>query len=186
MRKHTINDLFEVRIKKQKVACMTIPNSRILFALAALICSGLMSFSLLLQYMQGLEPCPLCISQRIVVLLLMLVTSLASLHNPKGKGFKIYGGLVILLGLAGIALASRQIWIQHLPPEDMPTCMPDLEYLATLLPFTQLITIMLTGTGNCSEVQWVFIGLSIPKWTLLLFSSFTAFGFFEVLKKPKS
>ncbi|MDB2384323.1 disulfide bond formation protein B [Endozoicomonas sp.] len=162
---------------------MAIVSSRGLFFLAALVCGGLTGFSLFLQHVQGLEPCPLCISQRIAVLSLGVITLLAGLHNPGAKGFKVYAGLVTLLGMAGMALASRQIWIQHLPPEKAPTCMPGLEYLVDILPFTDLVTIMLTGTGDCAQVQWAFLGLSIPGWTLITFVGFTVFGLFEWLMK---
>ena len=164
---------------------MTIPNpnSRLLFFLAALLCGSLMGFSLFLQHVQGLEPCPLCVSQRIAVVLLGVTTLFAGLHNPDGKGFKRYGGLVALWGVTGMALASRQIWIQHLPPEKVPTCMPGLEYLVDILPFTDLVTVMLAGTGDCAQVQWTFLGLSIPGWTLLTFAGFTVFGIFEYSRK---
>ncbi len=162
---------------------MVLPKSRMLFFLTLFSCIGLMGFALFLQHVEELEPCPLCISQRIVVISLGVTALIAVLHNPGKSGFRRYGLLTAFLGLCGMALASRQIWIQHLPPEDAPSCMPGVEYLVDILPFTELMQIMLMGTGDCADIQWVFLGLSIPGWTLIAFTGFTVFGLFELFRK---
>ncbi|WP_263081600.1 disulfide bond formation protein B [Endozoicomonas sp. Mp262] len=164
---------------------MTRLTSRVLFLLAALSCAGLIGFALFLQHIEGLEPCPLCISQRIVVIAIGLAALVATIHNPGHLGYKIYGVLTSLLGASGMALASRQIWIQHLPPEQVPSCMPGVEYLVDILPLTEFVKIMLTGTGDCAEIQWTFLGLTIPGWTLLTFAGFTVFGIYEIFRKRR-
>ena len=160
-----------------------IPHSRLIFLLVAAACAGLMAFSFYLQLILELEPCPLCISQRVVMTSIGLVALMAALHNPVKTGYRIYGAFLGLCSLAGASLAGRQIWIQHLPPEQVPSCMPSIEYLVDILPFTDILKIMLTGTGDCAEVQWVFLGLTIPGWTLIVFAGFVAVGLFESLRR---
>ena len=160
---------------------MMIPRSRLMFLLIAAASAGLMLFSFFLQFILELEPCPLCISQRIAMTALGLIAILAVTHNPTPFGFKLYGLLMGLLGLAGALLASRQLWIQNLPQEKVPACMPGIEYLVDILPVMDIVRMMLTGTGDCAEVQWTFLGLTIPGWTLVMFTGFTLVGLFELL-----
>ena len=162
---------------------MMIPQSRLMFLLVMVASAGLMLFSFFLQFVQNLEPCPLCISQRIAMALLGLLALVAVVHNPKESGFRCYGLFLGLLSLAGVLLASRQLWIQNLPSEKVPACMPGFEYLVDILPVTDIIRMMLTGTGDCAEIQWSFLGLSIPAWTLILFTVFLLTGFFELVRK---
>ena len=164
---------------------MRIPAPRQLFILATIISVALMGFSFYLQHAEGLEPCPICISQRIAFTLLGMTTLLASLQNPETLGIRVYSFLTTLFGVAGAGLAIRQLWIQQLPPEQAPSCMPGLEYLVDILPTTDLVRIMLTGTGDCATVQWVFLGISIPGWTLIAFTGFTLLGLFSAFRKPQ-
>ncbi|MGI9273623.1 MAG: disulfide bond formation protein B [Endozoicomonas sp.] len=158
-------------------------QSRTLFLLAATGCAALMGFSLYLQHSMGLEPCPLCISQRIAMTALGVMLLITAIHNPGVTGYRVYGALTTFLGLVGAALAARQLWVQSLSPEEMLECKPPIEFLIDILPFTEIVQMMLTGTGDCGEVQWVFLGLSIPGWTLVMFSGFTLFGLFELCRK---
>lgn len=162
---------------------MTIPRSRQIFLLVTALCAGLMMFSFYLQFVLELEPCPLCISQRIAMTSLGVVALLAVLHNPANGGYRVYGGFLVLVSLAGALLALRQIWIQNLPPEQVPACMPGIEYLVNILPFSDILRIMLTGTGDCGEVQWLFLGLTIPGWTLIMFSGVVVAGLLESFRK---
>lgn len=157
-------------------------QSRSLFLLAAAGCVGLMGFSLYLQYSVGLEPCPLCISQRIALVTLGVILLIAGVHNPGKLGYRVYGALATVFALAGAILAGRQLWIQGLSPEEMLECKPPIEFLMDILPATEIIQMMLTGTGDCGEIQWVFLGLSIPGWTLIVFSVFTLFSLFECFR----
>ncbi|MDP0589340.1 MAG: disulfide bond formation protein B [Candidatus Endonucleobacter bathymodioli] len=159
-----------------------LPKSKHLFFLAALVCVALMGSAFFLQYIEMLEPCPLCISQRIVIFILFIVAVLAVIHSPGCLGYRVYGGVAALFASMGVALASRQLWIQSLPPNEVPACMAGLEYVFDVLPLSELVKIMLTGTGDCAQVQWVFIGLTIPGWTLLIFIGFTIYGLFEVFR----
>ena len=112
-------------------------QSRTLFLLAAIVCAALMGFSLYLQHSMGLEPCPLCISQRIAMTTLGLVVLIAAIHNPGVAGYRVYGALTIFLGLVGAALAARQLWIQSLSAEEMLECKPSIEFLVDILPLSK-------------------------------------------------
>ena len=162
---------------------MTIPDSRVLHFLAFLVSIGLMGGALTLQHVVGLEPCPLCISQRIVVISIALVTLVAAIHNPQSRGMRNYGRFVFFLGLFGIGLAVRQLYLQNLPAGEAPACMPGLDYLVDVLPLNELLYVMFSGTGDCAEVQWHFLGLTIPGWTLVSFICYTVFGFLEMVRK---
>lgn len=121
------------------------------------------------QFVEGLEPCPLCISQRIAILLTGLVLLVGAIHNPVACGRKAYaiGGGVA--ALAGASISARHIWLQNLPPEEVPECGPGLSYIFENFPLSETIKLMLNGTGECAEVLWTFLGLSIPGWTLVAF-----------------
>ena len=142
---------------------------RIWFFLGFLGCVFLLSMGAYFQFVGGLEPCPLCISQRIGILLTGIVFLIAGLHNPGISGVKAYAMLGALTALGGGAISMRHVWLQHLPPEDVPECGPGLEYIFNNFPLTETLKLMLSGTGDCAKVDWTFWGLSMPAWTLVAF-----------------
>ncbi|WP_374087436.1 disulfide bond formation protein B [Methylomicrobium lacus] len=142
---------------------------RLWFLLGFLGCAFLLSMGAYFQFVDGLEPCPLCISQRIAILLTGIVFLLAALHNPGVAGVKTYAILGALTALGGGAISTRHVWLQHLPPEDVPECGPGLEYIFNNFPLTETLKLMLNGTGDCAKVDWIFMGLSMPGWTLVAF-----------------
>jgi len=148
---------------------MTIPNARTCFLLAFLFCAGLLLTAIYFQFVGGLEPCPLCISQRIMVLAVALVLLAAFLHNPRKTGIRVYAVLGFLTALAGASISARHVWLQHLPPEEVPACGPGLEYMFQNFPLTDTLRAMLSGTGDCAKVDWTLLGLSMPAWVLLSF-----------------
>ena len=117
----------------------------------------------------GLEACPLCMTQRVFVVGWGLFALAAVIHNPGVTGVRIYAGLCALFAIAGGAVAGRHVWLQHLPEDQVPACGPSLEYMLETLPFTETISLVLMGDGNCAETMWTFLGLSIPEQTLILF-----------------
>ncbi len=161
---------------------MTLPRSRTLFLLATLCCFGLIGTALVMEHQMGLEPCPLCIMQRIVVMTLGVLFLLATLHNPGSKGYRRYSAICVVTAISGMALAIRQLWLQNLPEDEVPACAPPLDYMLESFPLTEVLTFMLSGTGDCAEVQWVFLGLSIPGWTLVAFTGFALFALLELLR----
>ena len=116
-----------------------------------------------------LEACPLCMTQRVFVAGWGLFAFIALLHNPSGWGNRFYGGLCTLSAAGGGAVAARHVWLQHLPEDQVPACAPSLEYMLENLPFSETLSLVLMGDGNCAQTLWTFMGLSIPEQTLLLF-----------------
>jgi protein dithiol:quinone oxidoreductase len=142
---------------------------RLWFLLGFFGCVFLLSMGAYFQFVDGLEPCPLCISQRIAILLTGLVFLLAGLHNPGVVGVKIYALLGALIALGGGAISTRHVWLQHLPPEEVPECGPGLDYIFNNFPLTETLKLMLSGTGDCAKVDWTLLSLSMPAWTLIAF-----------------
>ena len=134
-----------------------------------LICLTGLGFAYHAQFYLGLEPCPLCIFQRLALFGLGVIFLLATLHNPADWGAKVYGALLGLSAAAGSGISARHVWLQHLPPEETPRCGPGLDYLLETLPLSETVREVLTGSGECAQVDWTLLGLSMPQWTLLLF-----------------
>jgi len=149
---------------------------RMLLASGFAICVALTAAALWLQHVEGLEPCPLCIFQRGFVVALGVLTFAGALHDPATAGRRAYGVAIAIAAGAGTAVAGRHVWLQHLPPGEVPECGPGLEYMLEAFPLTEALGMILSGSGECAEVQWTFLFLSIPQWTLLAFIAFTAFG----------
>lgn len=125
-----------------------------------------MLFALWLQHYQHLEPCPLCIFQRVAMMATGAVALLAFVHGPGITGRRVYAGLTLLAAAAGIAVAGRHVWLQHLPPEQVPPCGPDLYYMLGHFPLARVLEKLFAGSGQCAEVHWRFLGLSIAEWSL--------------------
>ena len=139
--------------------------------LGLLMCALMMGVALVLQYVYGLTPCPLCIGQRIAVLLAAFVFAIGALHNPAGNlGRGLYAGLAALASALGLAVAARHVWLQSLPPENVPSCGPGLDYMMEVLPLWDVLSRVLSGSGECAEIHGSLLGMSIPQWTLLGFA----------------
>ena len=142
---------------------------RTAFAICALVVAALLGYAYYAQFQLELEPCPLCIFQRVAMIALFVVALAAALHNPRGAGRRVYGVLASLAALAGVAIAGRHVWLQHLPPDQVPACGPGLDYLLDTFPLSQTLRKVFTGSGECATVDWRFAGLSMPEWTLICF-----------------
>ena len=146
---------------------------RVVFAGIFLACAALIGYALYMQHGQALDPCPLCILQRYAFIAVGMVALIAAIHNPHSLGITIYGGLVVLFAAAGGGVAIRHSWLQHFPNK-LQSCGADLDYLLDTLPLSRALPAIFRGTGECSEVQWRFLGLSIPEWALVWFVLFAA------------
>jgi disulfide bond formation protein DsbB len=124
---------------------------------------------LYLQEFLALDACPLCMTQRVFVVLWGVIALIGALHNPRGWGRSVYGALCGLSAWAGAAVAARHVWLQNLPEDQVPACGPSLDYMLENLPFEDTLSIVLAGDGNCAEITWTFLGLSIPEQTLAIF-----------------
>ena len=132
-----------------------------------LACAGLMAYALYAQYALGLEPCPLCIFQRIGVILMGATFLAATLHHPRGAGLYVYGGLLALFATLTVAVAARQLYIQSLPPGTLPSCGAPLAMMLRFMPVAEVVRRVLSGSGECGEVNWRLLGLAMPGWVLI-------------------
>lgn len=118
----------------------------------------------------GLAPCPLCMFQRVALVGVAGFCLLGVLFNPKRWGAKLLALLVLLCNAIGLAIAGRQVWLQHLPADQVPECGPDLQFMLDAFPLQEVITEVLSGSGECAEVQWQLFGFSMPEWMVFIFT----------------
>ena len=138
--------------------------------LGVLLCAAMLAFAFYSQYMLHLEPCPLCMFQRVAVVGVGIAFLAAALHDPAAMGARIYGVLIAAIALVGIGVAIRHVWIQAQPPGTVAACGAGLSYMMQVLPITEVIAKVLKGSGECSKVDWTFLGLSMPWWVLIALS----------------
>lgn len=158
-------------------------SRRIANALGFVVCALLIAYALYAEHVLGLAPCPLCIFQRIAVIVVGVVFLAAALHNPARTGARMYGALIGVASLAGVAIAARHIWIQAQPPGTVAACGADLNYLLDIMPVTEVVTKVLTGSGECGKVDWTLLGLSMPWWVLIALVGLGAWGAFTNFRK---
>lgn len=142
---------------------------RIFLWLGFISCFVLLLVAAYFQFVEELEPCPLCISQRVIILVLGTIFLAAALHNPRRLGIRIYSVFITVFALLGAGISSRHVWLQNLPADEVPECSPGLAYVFDNFPLAETLKLMLNGTGECADISWVFLGLTIPGWTLVAF-----------------
>jgi disulfide bond formation protein DsbB len=145
-------------------------------ALGFLACAGLMAYALYAQYGLGLAPCPLCIFQRVATIATGILFLIAALHDPRPTGARVYGALIALAALCGVLVSARHIWIQAQPPGTVAACGADLDYLLEIMPVTEVVSKVLTGSGECGKIDWSFLGLSMPWWVAISLGVLGAWG----------
>lgn len=118
-----------------------------------------------LEWIAGMEPCPLCMVQRLVFVGMALVFLVAFLHGSAGWGRFVYAGLTTLIAASGVAVAGRHLWLQSLPPDEVPVCGPGFDYMVDTFGFLETVPMVLAGSGECAEVHTV-LGITLPGWTL--------------------
>ena len=148
-----------------------------------LSCTGLLSFGYYLQYVEYMEPCPLCISQRLCFYAVGILALIGLLSRAQGRTRTLLTSAGLLSSLIGAATAGRQVWLQHLPADQVPACGPGFNYLADTLPWHKVMTIMLKGDGNCAAIDWTLLNLSIADWSLLAFIGFCITHVLLLLRK---
>lgn len=146
------------------------------FTLGALVCAALLGYGVYLQYALGLAPCPLCLAQRGFFVLVLAVFLVGALHRPGRLGGIFYSGLALLFSLGGFAVAARQVWLQQLPPNQVPACGPDLYFMLQHFPLSRTLESLFLGSGDCAEVHWRFLGLSIAEWSLTWFAALALYA----------
>ena len=130
-----------------------------------------MSFALYLEHVKGLDPCPLCVFQRVGLMAMGIFALIAFLHNPASNLMKRMYALLATLSIGwSVGVAARHVWLQTLPPDQVPSCGPGLNYLIDALPLKTVLNEVLTGSGECAAIDWTFLGQSLPVWSLVFFS----------------
>ncbi len=135
--------------------------------LGAAVCASLMGYALFVQHGLGLVPCPLCIFQRIAVIATGAVFLVTALHNPGNVGARIYSFFLVVMTSLGAVVAGRHVWLQALPPDEVPACGPGLDYMLEFFPLTEALQMVFEGSGECAKIDWMFLGLSMPAWVFM-------------------
>lgn len=160
-------------------------NFRGLFILCFLACVGLLIGSHIIESFFYVIPCQLCILQRFFYYLLAILFLIGAIHNPKHIGRYLYALHEITFSMLGALIAGRQIWIQHLPLEQVPECAPGLERLLTLHPLLEVIKIVFKGTSECFKVHFTIFGTPLSNWSFISFTGFVCMGLFIIYGQKK-
>jgi disulfide bond formation protein DsbB len=144
-----------------------------------------LGFGYYLQYGQGLQPCPLCLVQRGFFYAVAGTCVIAAIHAPQAWGRTAYGLIAALFAAGGFATAARQVWLQHLPPERVPQCGPDLYFMLENFPLSRVLRTLVQGTGECAVVDWTFLGFSIAEWSLGWFALFFFYALWLALRRRR-
>jgi protein dithiol:quinone oxidoreductase len=158
-------------------------NRRLLNFAGFVACAALMGYALYAQHVLGLDPCPLCIFQRIGVMALGVVFLVAAIHHPRKWGTYVYAALIALAALATIGVAARHLYVQSLPFGSVPSCGAPLSVLLKFTPIVEVIKRVLIGGGECQQVNWTFLGLAMPAWVLICAVLLGALGLFANLRR---
>ena len=149
---------------------------RWLCAAGAAICAGCMGFALYLQYVRHLEPCPMCIFQRVAMIATAMVYLAGLAIGPRRVARVVVCGLSFVTAALGAGVAGRHVWLQSLPPDQIPACGPTLEYMLQLLPFNRVVMMVLKGDGNCAKIVGQWLGITLPGWTMVGFIGLAVFS----------
>jgi len=163
---------------------MMLPSYRILNLAQALASAALIVVAITyFENFLGLEPCYLCMTQRAFVIGIGAICATAALHNPGQSGQRIYAGLSIATAGLGGYFSGKQLWLQSLPEDQVPACGIPVEYLFDSFSISEAIGMLLRGDGNCAEIQWQLLGLSMPGWVMVTFVGFAVLGVVQFLRK---
>ena len=160
---------------------MMLVTRRHLLLTGFLISVLLIVYVLYAQYVLGLDPCPLCILQRVAVIALGLSFLLLALRPPQRKQAKLLASLLLMMiSSAGVGIAARHVWIQSLPPDKVPGCGPGLDFMMANFPLSEVLEMVFSGSGECAEISWSFAYLSMPAWALVWLIVLGSFGVWSI------
>jgi len=150
--------------------------------LTGFLCSVLLiAYALYTQYVLGLEPCPLCILQRVAVIALGLSFLLMALKHPQTKQSKFFASLLLkIISSAGVGIAARHGWLQNLPPDQVPGCGPGLDFMMANFPLSEVFQMVFSGSGECAEISWSFAFLSMPAWVIIWLIFLGSYGVWTI------
>ena len=147
-----------------------------------LACACLLAYAYYAQFFLHLDPCPLCIFQRIGIFALGVVFLVAALHDPAALGRRLYALLLGAAALATIGVAWRHLYLQSLPPDSVPACGASLDFMLKVFSLSEVLVKVLTGSGECAKVTWEFLGLAMPAWVLISAVVLGGFGLWVNLR----
>ena len=160
---------------------MMLVTKRHLLLTGFLISVLLIVYVLYTQYVLGLEPCPLCILQRVAVIALGLSFLLLAVRPPQRKQSKFLASLLlVMISSAGVGVAARHVWLQNLPPDKVPGCGPGLDFMMANFPLSEALEMVFSGSGECAEISWSFAFLSMPAWALIWLIVLGSFGVWSI------
>jgi disulfide bond formation protein DsbB len=142
----------------------------------AVACSALLAYAYYAQFVMHLEPCPLCIFQRVGIFAIGVIFAVAAAHDPVAWGRRVYASVLALAALATSGVAIRHLYIQSLPPGTIAACGASLDFMLKVFPLTDVLVKVLTGSGECAKVEWRFLGLAMPAWVLIAAVALGAYG----------
>jgi protein dithiol:quinone oxidoreductase len=154
--------------------------------LGASVCAALVGYALYSEHVLGYMPCPLCIFQRVGVIALGAAFLAAALHGARGWGRHVYAALIGIAALATAGIAARHVYIQTLPPGTVPSCGAPLDVMLQFSPFFDVVKDVLTASGECGNIDWTLLGLSMPAWVLLAALALGVFGVFANTRQADS
>lgn len=144
-------------------------SRRLMWMAALFSVIGLMSYAIYAEKVLYLDPCPLCITQRLFYIGIGLFSLIGLFSISSGKVQRVVALLMAASAIGGIVTAGRQVWLQHLPKDQVPECGPGLQYWLDNEPWLQTLSLLFKGDGNCAEVVWTFMGFSMGEWSLAWF-----------------
>ena len=143
---------------------------RVQFLFGLLACTALLAYAIFEQFHMGIEPCPKCIFQRIAFIVMAAFFLVGAVHDPRVVGRRVYAVLVAIAAVVGAVVAVRHVYVQLAPPDPlMGGCGPGLNYLIQSFPIGEAIKKAFMASSDCSEINWTFLGLTMPAWALIWF-----------------
>jgi len=152
------------------------------FAYTAIFCALAIVAALIMQHQFDMEPCPLCISQRIFIILVGIFALLGAITGKRRLWVFISASLATVSAIIGGSISARHVWLQNLPEDEVPTCGPGLSYMFETRPMLDALSLLFSGDGNCAEISFRFLGLSIPAWTFVCFVALAAIMIWQMTR----
>jgi disulfide bond formation protein DsbB len=160
-------------------------SARLANLLGFFACVALLGYAYFAEFVQHLEPCPLCIFQRVGIFLTGVLFMIAAIHGPKAWGRRVYAVLIALAALLTMGVAIRHLWIQSQPPGTVASCGAPLQMMLKFFPLREVIAKVLAGSGECAQINWRFLGLAMPAWVLLAALGLGAFAVWANLRRAR-
>lgn len=158
---------------------------RTLYFLGAMACFGAIGYALYVQYHMLMQPCPLCILQRVAFAGAGAFFLTGALHNPKSPAWRRFHAILVSLSaLGGLLIAGRHVAIQLAPSDPSAFCGGmDIAYILDAMPWREALATVFKGSGECAKIDWTFLGFSMPMWTLVLYVGVLALAIYPALRK---